>query len=298
MYFSAALLIATMSAGQAPSTPSVAKPELCILRAVEQVDLAVGEPGILNEINAKEGDQVSKDQLLLKVDDTKEQADLLVAQAKLKAAAEKAADEVNIKYAIESEKVAKSTYDRNVYSNKLVPGSIPIVQLLELELKVTESTLAIEKARREKVIAGFEAGVAEAEVKAATLAVNKHEVKSPIEGVVTDVRKHSGEWVQPSDAVLKIVRLNRIWVEGRVKATEYAPADLQRCDATVDVELKSHQPIQVKGKVVFVKPIAETGDSFLVRVEIENRKVGDSWVLCPGLPATMTIQVNPAIIGK
>ena len=107
-----------------------------------------------------------------------------MAQAKQKAAAEKAADEVNITYAIESEKVAKATYMRNVDANKNVPGSIPKTQLLELELKVTESTLAIKKANREKVIAGFEAKVAEAEVAAAEVAIKRHAVQSPIDGEV------------------------------------------------------------------------------------------------------------------
>ena len=98
--------------------------------------------------------------------------------------------------------------------------------------------------------------------------------------------------------MLKIVRLNKIWVEGYVKTAEFARHELKDCDATVDIEIKPRQPLQFQGKVIFVNPTSPTGDSFQVRVEVENRKVGDSWILSPGLPATMTIQTKPANIGN
>jgi hypothetical protein len=43
---------------------------------------------------------------------------------------------------------------------------------------------------------------------------------------------------------------------------------------------------------VFVNPLIRTGGSFQVRAEVENRKENGFWVLSPGMPATMTIQLK------
>jgi hypothetical protein len=43
--------------------------------------------------------------------------------------------------------------------------------------------------------------------------------------------------------------------------------------------------------VVFVKPVIE-GNTYQVRAEVENRKVNGFWLLTPGMPAQMNIQLR------
>ena len=72
-----------------------------------------------------------------------------------------------------------------------------------------------------------EAKVAKAEVEAAKVMVDRHKVLSPIDGVVVDVRAHKGEAVQPAQPVIRVVKLDSLWVEGDVPAAEFARAELE-----------------------------------------------------------------------
>ena len=131
--------------------------------------------------------------------------------------------------------VAKAEYEVNKKANDDVPGSVPQVQLNELFLKCKETELAIEKANLDRKVAGEEAKVAKAEVEAAKVMVDRHKVLSPMAGVVVDVRAHKGEAVQPTQAVIRVVKLDSLWVEGNVPAAKFARSELDGRDVTVDV---------------------------------------------------------------
>jgi multidrug efflux pump subunit AcrA (membrane-fusion protein) len=293
----AAILLALVTAqlGETPAPANSAVIPHCFVFLADQADLPPGEPGKLEKIMVQPGDEVKAGQLLLQVDDHKEQQELIVAMAKLKAARVKASDDINIRYAVASLAVAKKTADFSEEANRKVKGSIPFTQIEELKLKVTEAELSIDKARKEKDIAGADAEVAEAEVKAAKVAIDHHQVVSPIDGVVVEVRKHLGEWVQPSDPVVKIVNLKKLWVEGYAPTAQYRRSEMEKCDAYVDVVVTRGQKKRFPAKVIFVKPTTDTGDSFLVRAEVENVNLNGSWLLSPGLPADMAVQLNTTI---
>jgi beta-lactamase regulating signal transducer with metallopeptidase domain len=74
----------------------------------------------------------------------------------------RADDDINIKYAEESAKMAKRDLDFSVEANRRVPGSVPQVKIDELELKVIETDLAIDKVKQDRATAQAEAGVAAA----------------------------------------------------------------------------------------------------------------------------------------
>ena len=232
-------------------------------------------------------------QLLLQLDDRKAQKDLEVAQAKFEAARTKAkAATINVEYAIAAKDVADGEYKVNARANEEVHGSVPKVRLSELLLKCKETELAIKKARSDQEIAEEEAKVAMAEVNAAQVMVERHKVVSPIAGVVVDVRNHKGEAVQPGQAVIRVVKLDILWVEGNVPAGSFAPSELEGHPVSVDVALARHQKLSLPGEVIFVKPVTDTGDSHMVRAKIENRKVNGAWLLSPGMRAEMNIQLT------
>ena len=51
--------------------------------------------------------------------------------------------------------------------------------------------------------------------------VDRHKILSPIAGVVVEIRAHKGEAVQPSQAVIHVVKLDSLWVEGDVPAAKF-----------------------------------------------------------------------------
>ena len=148
------------------------------------------------------------------------------------------------------------------------------------------------KADSDKKVAEEEADVARAEVAAAKVMVDRHKVLSPIAGEVVEIRAHKGEAVQPGQAVIQVVNLDSLWVEGRVPAAKFARAELEGQDVAVDVVITRGEKRSLPGKVIFVKPLTDTGDTYMVRAKVENRKVSGSWLLSPGMPAEMDIQLR------
>ena len=275
---------------QETALPTVANVPHCFVTLADQADLPPQEAGVIQEI-AGTG-PVAEKQLLLQLDDRKAQREQDVAEAKYEAANDKAKDDINIRYAVAAAEVAQAEYKMNLDANAAVPGSVPKAKINELKLKCKETELAIEKANLDRTVAAAEAKVAKAEVEAAKVMVDRHKVLSPVSGAVVDVRAHKGEAVQPTQAVIHVVKLDSVWVEGNVPAAKFARAELERRPVTVDVVITRGEKVSLPGKVTFVKPLTDTGDTFLVRATVDNRKVNGSWQLSPGMQAEMNIQLK------
>ena len=139
---------------------------------------------------------------------------------------------------------------------------------------------------------GF-AAAKQVEVEAADNAIERRLIRSPIDGVVVDVAKHEGEWMQPGDTLAHVVRTDKLRVEGYVKIREALPAAVENRPVTVVVELDGGRREQFQGRIAFVKPVVESGD-YRVFAEVENRRDGGEWLLPAGQTAVMTIHLDAA----
>ena len=292
--FAAVAALGRLAVAQDHLSPAIANVPHCVVALAEQADLPPQEAGVIKEIAVKEGDKVDVNQLLLQLDDSKAQQEQKVAEAKHAAAMAKfKAADINVEYAIAAKAVADQEFRVNQKANTDVPGSVPQVRLSELSLKCEETKLAIEKAKSDKEIADEEAKVAAAEVEAAKLMVQRHKIVSPIAGEVVELRAHKGEAVQPAQAVIRVVNLDRLWVEGNVPAGRFARSELAGRPVTIDVVITRGEKISLPGEVIFVKPLTDPGESYMVRAKVENRKENNgSWQLYPGMQADMNIQLK------
>jgi multidrug resistance efflux pump len=278
-------------ADNSPGAP-VSASVRCIVAIAEQADLSPREPGIVKDLPVLEGKHVDAGQLVLQLDDTKAQQERNVAQAKYFAAKTKADDDVNIRYSKAAADVAKSDLEFSEKANRGVPGTVPQAKINELRLKCVETALAIEKATHDHTVAEAEAGIAAAEVKAAETMVELLKVYSPIDGQVVAIRAHKGEAVQPTQpGVIHVVGLNKLWVEGQVKAADLTREQLENQPVTVEVGSRTPK-ISVPGRIIFVSPLTESGGSYMVRAEVQREKRDVPLPLNPGMQAEMIIQVK------
>ncbi len=282
------------AAATSPGSAATAAVPHCVVRLAEEADMPPQEAGVIQEIPVVFGQQVEKDQLLVQLDDGKAQKEQDVAQAKYDAAKAKADDDINHQYAIAAAAVAEADFDINKAANVQTPGAVSRVTLNEKRLKCTETKLAISKAELDQKVAGKEAMVAKAELEAAKLVVQRHKILSPINGkaVVNDIRSHVGEAVQPGQAIIHVVKLDSLWVEGSVHASKYSRSELDGQPVTVEVTIPGGDKKQFFGKVTFVRPVTDTDDTYLVRATVANQQVKGSWLLSPGMQAEMTIQLS------
>ena len=264
----------------------------CLVAVAEEAQVPGKEAGVLMALEAKEGLEVKAGTSLGHIDDTEPTVQKKVKQAEHDGAKETADNDINVRYARAATDVSYAEYLKALEANKKVKGSIPEVEISRLKLTWHKSKLQIEQAELEQRVAVFTAEGKGGEVEAAEASIERRKIKAPLDGVVTNVYRHVGEWVAPGDPVVKIVRVNRLRIEGFLNAADYDPPEIEGRAVTVEVELAHGRKVKFPGKVVFVSPLVMAGGEYRVFAEVNNRQENGQWVLRPGLFATMNIHLK------
>jgi len=264
----------------------------CFVELIEEAQVPAQEAGVLVKIMVREGGEVQKGELLAQIDDVLPRMQHEAAMHRYEAAREEAENDVNIRYSKAGAAVAKNEWEQAVEANKKSPGAIPQAEVERLLLKWREMDLSIEQAEVKRRVAALEKNVAVAEVNAAVEAVKRRRITSPLDAMVVELYRHEGEWVQPGDPVMHVVRINRLRVEGVVNSAEAAGHEVSGQPVEVAVELARGRTVTVGGRVRFVHPVVRAGGKYEVWAEVENVQDSGRWLLQPGLPATMTIQLK------
>jgi RND family efflux transporter MFP subunit len=191
-----------------------------VLRPLVEAEVPARQLGVLARIDVNDGATVQTDDLLASMDDRA--AELKVRQATVEAAqAEaKAKNKVSIEYAEKALEVAQAELKRSLESNEKFPDSISDSQLDVERLTVEKLILERQQAIHELLLAEFELELKAAALEAARLELELHRVRAPFSGLVALVRGRVGEWVQPGDAVVRLVAVDVLRAEG------FAPAEV------------------------------------------------------------------------
>jgi len=264
----------------------------CFVELIEEAQVPAQEPGVLVEIAVREGDEVQKGAQLAQIDDAHPRMQHEASRLRYEAAREEAENDVNVRYAEAAAAVAKAEWEQSVEANRKTPGTVPLAEVKRLGLKWREMNLSIEQAQMRRRVAALEAKVAAAEVNAALENLKRRRITSPLDAVVVELYRHDGEWVQPGDPVLHVVRINRLRVEGVVNSAEAAGHEISGQPVEVAVELARGRTETLEGRVSFVDPVVRAGGKYEVWAEVANVQESGRWLLQPGLPATMTIRLK------
>ena len=267
----------------------------CLVTLIEDVPIPAQEAGQLMELTVREGDEVKKDQILAQIDDSIVRKAEEVTRYELEAAKVEASNDVDVRYAKASREVADADLRKSQETNQRVPGTVPDMELRKLWLDLQKATLGIEQARHNREVAQYKVNVNEAKNNASKLDIERRQIKSPNDGVIVKQFTHVGEWLKPGDPVLRLIRLDKLRVEGFVDATGQNGVRQAAVDGrpvTVNAALAGGQKIVLRGKIVFVSPEVEAGSQFRVKAEVDNEKRNGYWVLGPGMNADMTIELG------
>ncbi len=264
----------------------------CLVAVAEEAQVPGKEAGVLMALEGKEGLEVKAGTTLGHVDDTEPTVQKKVKQAEHDGAKEQADNDINVRYARAATDVAYAEYLKALEANHKVKGSIPEVEINRLKLTWHKSKLQIEQAQLEQRVAVFTAEGKGGEVEAAEASIQRRQIRAPLDGVITNVYRHVGEWVAPGDPVVKIVRVNRLRIEGFLNVADYDPQEIEGRAVTIDAELAHGRKVKFPGKVVFVSPLVQAGGEYRIFAEVNNRQEAGQWVLRPGLFATMSIHLK------
>lgn len=263
----------------------------CLVSLIEEVQLPAEEQGVLATMDVQEGDQVEKGQVVARIDDSQAQKQKKAAQIEHLEAKSQADNDVIIRAAVASAEVARAEYDRAIEANLVVAKSIPEIEVRRLLLTHKRSVLQIEQAKLDFKTAGLTAEVKATALELAQDGIRRRQLDSPITGQVVRVYRHAGEWSQPGEPVMHIVRMDKLRVEGFLNASEFSAQEVRGRPVTVRVHLERNRTEVFQGKVRFVSPMVEANGQYRIWAELENEPVGQHWLVQPGMTATMTVHV-------
>jgi multidrug resistance efflux pump len=272
----------SLSAAQA----SDVEVESVVVNLIAEVEVAAEEAGPLAELAVTEGSRVKKGDLLGRLDDRDAALQVAAADIALRHATEQAKNKVKLLQAEESLKLANLELDRATTANQELARVVSESQLSKLQLEVRRAELNVEQAREDLAAAGRAVEAAANELAVAQRARERRQILAPIDGMVVDVRRRVGEWLEPGKFVVRLVRDDRLRATGFVKL-EQLTAPLEGQPATLLVELSGAKATPFTGRVTFVSPEANPINRQVKLIaEFDNR----DGRLRAGLPARMTVR--------
>jgi RND family efflux transporter MFP subunit len=286
-WFAAAALTAS---GQTTAEIHPAEPTIegCLVSLIDEVEVPAREPGVIVQLVVRQGAVVSKGEILARIDDDQPQMEKRRAQAEHDQAIAKAESDVDVRYSQKAQGVAEMAYKKAEQSHERVGGAVTEVERERLKLEWEKTGLQIEQAALERQLAALAAASKGVEVEAAGKAIERREIRSPIDGEVEEVFPHEGEWLQPGDPLARVIRTDRLYVEGYIDASRWNPSDVRDRPVTVEARLAGDLRESFQGRIFNVKPRMESGNYRIV-AEVDNRQVNGEWLLRTGQFVTMTV---------
>lgn len=235
-----------------------------------------------------------------------EEAKKVAEQAEQDAAAAcaQAEDDSAVRLAEKAAELARDVLERRRISRSLSPTSISEMEWFETVNSVEQAQIRLESAQQEQELAGLRSqskqaasdqqkaslqrlmlqldqarGAQETErlslaslrtaVQIAEAKLQRRLLKAPFAGVVIDLKRFTGEWVESGESVLILMRRDRLTVEGFV-----GPAQSAQLKAGTPVRFVLRDGDRTaggRGKLVFVSPLIDAvNQNVRVRAEVDS----------------------------
>ena len=235
------------------------------LQLIVNVEIAAREAGVIEKISAKEGNRVEEGEVLLQLDRDRAKANSITAKSEFEIAKAESENDIDLKFAKVSTEVSGKVYQRSLNAVKQFAKSVTVAELERLKLEFERACLSGEQAQRMSVVNGLNVDLRKAQLDLATAELDNRELKAPVSGVVVQVYRQVGEWVQPGEPVARVIDLSKLRVSCRCYLKDASPETISE-EATFVLKDKEY-----KAKVVFASPeIDPDVQDFIVWAEVEN----------------------------
>ena len=223
-----------------------------ITKPCADVTLSFVQPGTISKINYKEGDLVRVDDVLVKQDDS-------VEQIKLEQLKADANDTTTIKHA------EITLQQRGVDVQRLKDAGAAVTTTTEVEYAELNQQIA----QLQLHIAQFQHEQARRKYEEAQKQIDRMILKSPIDGRIEKIEKEEGESVNALENVIRIVRIDPLWIDVPVPLAQTAKL---RYGGSAIVEFPEPQKKTEEGKIIFIAAVGDAGsDTLTVRVQVPNK---------------------------
>jgi RND family efflux transporter MFP subunit len=221
----------------------------------EEVALDFSAPGLIIEVNVKEGDAVKKGQVLAKQDVSVEAANKAMYEIEANSAVEE-------EYAQKDLELKKVKFKRTEDLYNAKPRNATFLEVEEARLEVERADASVKLARQKRQVSKAQADTEQAKI-------DLKQIKAPFDGVVSKLDTHVGEVAnsQADRAAIRIVKNNPLWVDAHLPAA-------------VTARLTKGQQLQVRyatedkwlpAEVMYLQPVVRGGSQTrMVRLQVAN----------------------------
>lgn len=224
----------------------------CVSRPSDVRELGFSIRGKVGEITATPGQAVTKDQPLVRLEDSVQRA--IVAYTKLQAE-----DDSTIKLA--QSDVDYRTKELALIQQALGSNAGNDAQLREARYRLEQSNISLEAAKTQRQVRTTELAREQAQL-------DQMSILAPISGSILDIRKHPGETADEGTPVLTIVSIDPLWLDASVPIRDSANIAVGQ-SASVVFEDWDSKPMT--GKVIYKAAAGNAGARQVqIRVEIPN----------------------------
>jgi RND family efflux transporter MFP subunit len=250
-FLATALLSVLMIPGLSPVF--AAEPSLldCLIEPHEVVDVASRVDGIVDSIQVERGDVVAADQVLVNLDAGVEQAAVAAARERASATADIEANNISMDFTTRRQDRLEVLFEDKVISND---------QMDEATTEATLSKLRLKQAVKNRRIA-------EMELERSLEILERHTIRSPLDGVVVERYLSAGESTK-DQPVLRIAQINPLRIEVIVPAASFGSLEAGQL-AYVSPEAPSEGRIPALVTIVD-KVVDGASGSFRVRLSMPN----------------------------
>jgi multidrug efflux pump subunit AcrA (membrane-fusion protein) len=258
-----------------------------LLRLTQQIDVPARAQGQLASIHVAEGDKVLQGVPLAQIDDDEAKLQQKRATLEYDLQKEKVKNDVAIRTAQKTVEFHRAERDRLQQASTRLPGSVSVSELEEHRFNAAQAELKLEDAQHDHQVDIQTMALKGVEVELGKHNVEIRRITAPVNGVVVEILRHQGEWVEPGEKVLRIVSIDKLRAEGLVHVSKL-PGNLVGARVVISVDLPDKGATTFNGKVVFVSPeINPVNGQARVWAEIDN----SSGLLRPGLRPQMKIEM-------
>jgi len=284
----AVLTVLSIGGPHRPAAAETIRVPGALINLLQEANVAARQEGVVQEISVQDGDVVEVDRIMAVIDN--EEAELAVQKAELELdiAKKKTTEDFDLLTATEENLVAAKNLRRAEESKQKFDRSISAADMDSYRLLEKKSAIDVKRYGFNLEVAKLTARLREHELAIARKALERHNIKAPIPGVVVDVKRRVGEWVQPSDPVLRILRIDKPRADGYVNVND-VPAELKGRPVTFTADLPGQPAAEFHGKVVFVSPEINPVDGKIrIWAEIDNPALQ----LKPGIKGELRIETK------
>jgi len=216
--------------------------------------LSLGLAGVVSSVEVEIGQAVNAGESLLQLQADIERTEVARRRAIYENDSALAAEQSRLEILEKLYRDAEALYEGS--------GSISGQELSQLRIEYVSAEGRLEQLRSDKRREGLEFEMAERELALRTL-------EAPIDGVITELELDVGEWVNPSDAAMRLVDASECIV--RVSVEEGLAQDL-RAGMRLPVRVERLPGGgTLEGVVTFVSPVADPASGLVaVRVSLDN----------------------------